>query len=386
MKTTHIELFAGAGGMAVGCANAGVLSSLLIENDSVACATLRANSEGARKTLSGETFERDVRKMDWEAIRGPVHLLTAGVPCQPFSLAGRHLAHLDGRNMFPEALRAVRQLNPACVLLENVPGLARASFARYLDYIRLQLEYPRLPRSRGEVWSAHHTRLLLTSAEGEPRHYHVRMRVVDAADYGAPQRRLRLIIAAQKEDLGEYVFPSPTHSRSALLRYLISGAYAERHSIRQNALELPPLVLTAEGASDPGLMPWMTVRDAIASLPPPSGSARTAVASHYRLLGARSYHGHTGSHYDWPAKALKAGVHGPPGGENMLRRRNGSVRYFTLREAARLQCFPDNHVFVGTRTQIIRQIGNAVPPTLVHSLVAPMLERVGIYNASFDER
>lgn len=88
------------------------------------------------------------------------------------------------------------------------------------------------------------------------------------------------------------------------------------------------------------------------------------MANHVFNPGARSYPGHTGSPLDEPGKTLKAGDHGVPGGENMLLRPDGSVRYFTVREAARLQTFPDDYVFRGSWTETMRQLGNAVPVRL----------------------
>ena len=85
-------------------------------------------------------------------------------------------------------------------------------------------------------------------------------------------------------------------------------------------------------------------------------------------LGARSYPGHTGSPLDAPAKTLKAGGHGVPGGENMLVRDDGSVRYFSVRESARLQTFPDGYELQGSWSEAMRQLGNAVPVTLALSV------------------
>jgi DNA (cytosine-5)-methyltransferase 1 len=115
----------------------------------------------------------------------------------------------------------------------------------------------------------------------------------------------------------------------------------------------------------PESVAWRTVRDAIGDLPEPA-KIHEKIANHRFQPGARVYVGHTGSPLDEPAKALKAGDHGVPGGENMLAYPDGTVRYFTVREAARLQGFADEFVFPSTVswTESMRQLGNAVPTQL----------------------
>ncbi|WP_424950455.1 DNA cytosine methyltransferase [Deinococcus sp.] len=106
------------------------------------------------------------------------------------------------------------------------------------------------------------------------------------------------------------------------------------------------------------------MRDALHDLPDPEAEPENTLLNHRFIGGARSYPGHTGSVLDAPSKTLKAGAHGVPGGENMLVRADGSVRYFSVRESARLQTFPDDYVFSGAWGEVMRQLGNAVPVEL----------------------
>ena len=113
----------------------------------------------------------------------------------------------------------------------------------------------------------------------------------------------------------------------------------------------------------------MTARDSLYDLPDPRLEPDNGVPNHEFRQGARRYPGHTWSSWDEPAKTLKAGFHGIPGGENMLRHDNGKARYFTIREMARLQGFPDDFIFAGPWSNQIRQIGNAVPVGLGSTII-----------------
>ena len=230
------------------------------------------------------------------------------------------------------------------------------------------------------MWEAHAKRLrmALENPAVAPRRltYRVSIHPVDAADYGAPQKRRRVIIVGFREDeSAQWVPPEPTHSQEALLwDQWISGEYWARHGIgARKRPEMPKSVAKAverlrAAGQRPKTQAWQTVRDAIGDLGEPA-KVKPKIANHKHQPGARSYAGHTGSLLDNPAKALKAGAHGVPGGENMLAYADGSVRYLSVREAARLQGFPDEYEFPSTVAwgESMRQLGNAVPTQLAES-------------------
>lgn len=363
-----IELFAGAGGLSLGLAAAGLAPDHLYELDKHCCSTLRHNTQSPNPLIVGEIHQEDVSGVDWSTITKPVRLLSGGPPCQPFSFGGKHLADRDGRNQFPATLRAVRALRPAAVLLENVPGLARESFRPYLDYIVRQLECPSVAPRRDELWDDHDHRLQkhMSSTRYSPE-YHVTCKVLNAADFGVAQARVRVVFLATRADLIPAVAPKPTHSRAALVRYQQSGEYwADRQLPFKKRTEWPRRVHGESNGLGTDYLPWVSVRDGLDGLPVPP--EEDAGDNHWLIPGARLYTRHTGSELDWPAKTIKAGVHGVAGGENVLVLDGRRHRYFTLREMARLQGFPDTYYFTGPRSRIIGQIGNAVPCELARVL------------------
>jgi DNA (cytosine-5)-methyltransferase 1 len=378
-----VELFAGAGGLAIGLHEAGFRPLAVVERDRHSCETLRCNATGRNALLKGWPIEEaDVMKFDFSAFVKQADLVSGGPPCQPFSIGGKHRGFTDHRDMFPEAVRIVRLLQPRAFIFENVRGLLRRSFARYFQYIILQLTYPDIARHKSENWEGHLQRLELHHTQGhyaEP-YYRVVFRLVNAADYGVPQRRERVVIVGFRNDVQEnWSFPEPTHSAAALLHsQFVSGDYWERHAIGKNDRAEAPVNLERRISlfDADGKRPWQTVRDAIADLPDPLKP--NEIINHRFQPGARIYPGHCGSRLDEPAKTLKAGDHGVPGGENMMVMEDGSVRYFTVRESARLQTFPDSFVFATSWTESMRQIGNAVPVTLAKAIgesVASALQR-----------
>lgn len=364
-----IELFAGAGGLALGTSKAGFKHSAVLEWDQNACDTIRLNNSNG--VIKWPIHQADVRAFDFSGIETP-DLLAGGPPCQPFSIGGKHRGHSDDRNLFPEAIRAIRETRPKAILIENVKGLLRPAFAKFFEYVLLQITYPELTIKNSEEWTDHLVRLEQFHTKGKQRglYYQVVFRRLNAADYGVPQRRERVIIVGFRNDISaKWSFPEPTHSKEALDHaQLITGEYWDRHKI---SLKHRPLNKLKNSKRDlfshipPTTKPWQTVRDAIFDLP---NAGERSVANHVQVLGARRYQGHTGSPYDEPAKTLKAGDHGVPGGENMLAYPNGEVRYFTVRESARLQTFPDDYVFEGSWTESMRQLGNAVPVQLGYSI------------------
>ncbi|KNY09962.1 multidrug DMT transporter [Achromobacter piechaudii] len=382
-----VELFAGAGGLAMGVSLAGFRSLAVVEWDKWACDTVRENQRRSYPLVaSWPLVESDVRTADWSHIPSDIELLAGGPPCQPFSMGGKHKAHDDKRDMFPATVQIVRELRPKTFIVENVKGLTRSSFANYFEYIKLQLEFPEAPREEGESWFDHLMRLQTVKTSGDMHEggltYNVTATLVNAADYGVPQKRERVFIVGTRSDLGiDWHFPDATHSEDALIySQWVTGEYWDRHEIASRARPMPPMKLSkrieALKSSPPKHLPWRTVRDATVGLPDPRTREAKSIRDHKFQDGAKVYPGHTGSPLDQPAKTIKAGDHGVPGGENMMVLPDGSVRYFTARETARIQTFPDGYVFHGSWSETMRQLGNAVPVALGRVVASSVAEAI----------
>ena len=368
-----IEIFAGGGGLALGIKDAGFSHRSLIEWDNNSVKTLYHNYKNFGFTNEKRWIcNDDIRNISFMDYSNKIDLLSGGPPCQPFSIGGKHRAFKDIRDMFPEAARALNEIRPKAFIFENVRGLLRKSFAKYFGYIILQLSYPEIQKKESQSWINHLESLekYHTSTNEKGLYYNVVFRLVNAADYGIPQKRERVFIVGFRNDInGKWSFPESTHSEEALLysKY-ITKEYYKAHSLKadqkQGHINIPLCVLDKK--------PWVTVRDVINDLPNPSEA--NDLNNHKLQEGARQYTGHTGSLLDEPSKTIKAGAHGVPGGENMVVLDNGNVRYYTVREAARIQTFPDDYYFPCSWTESMRQIGNAVPVKLA-ALVADSVRR-----------
>ena len=380
--------------MALGLHEAGFDHLALVENDSKACDTLKHNSQSIEHCSSfwkawneKAVFLKDVRQLDLSSIPGSdsLDLIAGGPPCQPFSLGGVHAGMNDSRNMFPAALDIVRSCMPRLVLFENVAGLLRKSFSPYFDYVEMQLGDPMSIPNKNESWMEHANRLVKRRQSRFSLGYHVTRQLLNSADFGVPQIRKRVVLMAIRSDLAEFPLPEllPTHSEASLHHSQYnSGEYWERHGIAP-----PDGFLTSKLSVESGqdfckgtrLKPWQTVRDAIQGLPIPiEGKSHPGILNHIGIPGARAYPGHTGSDIDRPSKTIKAGVHGVCGGEAMIRYHDGSLRYMTVRESARIQTFPDDYEFLGARSHAMKHIGNAVPVRLATTIGLHMRFHSGI--------
>lgn len=387
---TSIELFTGAGGLAEGLHRAGYRHRLAVEFYQRACESLRNNrakdcpdlaaAAHAIPTTDAEwpLIEGKVQDVDFTLFEGKVDVLAGGVPCQPWSIAGKKQdieEKIGGeRNLWPEMFRVTHQVRPKVVIAENVVGLTRPSFKDYYDYILDGLRLPHEARKLDEDWRRHHQRLKKRLDDGDVPdgdRYVVRTAILNAADFGVPQIRRRLFIVAYRANLGidDWKPPTPSHSKASLVNDLIEGGYWDRHGI----MPRDEFTATLTPTLPDGRRPWRTVRDALRfpnELVEPELNRKPSPGPEHHVgwPGARPYRGHQPSDLDWPSKTIKAGVHGVAGGELTVNDSLRRYRYLTVREVARLMTFPDDWTFDGTRGPQMRQLGNAVPVDLAKAI------------------
>lgn len=222
-----LEIFSGAGGLAKGLEEAGFKHAAFVEFNSHACSSLRENFD-PEKVYCGDIRDYDLDSLD------SIDVVAGGPPCQPFSVGGKGKAHDDSRDMFPYAIRAIEKLSPKAFVFENVKGLLRASFSEYFEYILLRLTYPSFANAGGDDWQDH-LKLLrqIDAMDYAGTKYNVQYRLLNAADFGVPQTRERVVIVGIRSDIDAgWTFPAPTHSEDRLLwDQYVTNDYWKRHDI-----------------------------------------------------------------------------------------------------------------------------------------------------------
>lgn len=291
---SSLEMCAGAGGQALGLEKAGFHHAALVEWEPPACATLRLNRP------AWNVVEGDLRNFDGRPYRG-VDLLAGGVPCPPFSKAGKQLGANDERDLFPEAIRLVDECRPQAVMLENVRGLLDAVFEDYRNKVEIQLK--KLGYASG--W-----------------------RLLNASDFGVSQLRPRVVFVGLRNDAaGDFDWPPPLKTAPPSVGELLHD------------------LMAANGWR--GADQWRENANAIAPT----------------LVGGSKKHGGPDLGPTRAKRAWAAlGVDGLGLWDDAPARDFVGMPRLTPRMTARIQGFPDDWRFAGRKTAAYRQIGNAFPP------------------------
>ena len=305
-KMTCLELCAGAGGQAIGLERAGFEHAGLVEINKHCCETLRLNRP------HWKVIEQDLRTFDASEFKG-VDLVAGGLPCPPFSVAGKQLGKLDERNLFPEAIRVIEECQPKAVMIENVRGILDAVFDDYRNHVEKQLE--RLG-------------------------YEPDWRMYNATDFGVSQLRPRVLFVAVRKDLcDDFSWPMP--------RFVLPPTVGE----------LLCDLMAANGWK--GAKQWAKSADAIAP---------TVVGGSHKHGGPDL--GPTRARKAWASLGVDGlGIWNEAPGPDVV----GMPR-LTVRMVARLQGFPDDWQFAGGKTQSYRQVGNAFPPPVACAVAEQIMK------------
>lgn len=299
---TSIELCAGAGGQALGLEQAGFEHQALVEIDRHCCNTLRANRP------HWDAIEDDLRNFKDRADKHfGIDLIAGGLPCPPFSVAGKQLGAKDERNLFPDAIDIIEAVRPAAVMIENVRGFLDAVFEDYRSHIKTQLA---------------------------KLGYITDWRLLNASDFGVSQLRPRVVIVAIKEEFSDaFEWPevntqNPPTVGELLYPYMIERGWAGARAWREIACDIAPTIVG--GSKKHG--------------GPDLGPTRARRA--WESLGVNG-------------KTIAEEAPDP----DFI----GNPR-LTVRMVARLQGFPDDWVFTGKKTPAYRQVGNAFPPPVAKAV------------------
>jgi DNA (cytosine-5)-methyltransferase 1 len=314
-----LEICAGAGGQALGLEQAGFQHVALVEVDEDACETLRRNRPHWNVLCA------DVRSIDARAFQG-IDLLAGGVPCPPFSIAGKQLGTEDERDLFPQVIRLASECTPRAIMIENVRGILSS---RFLDYRRAV---------------CHALRAL---------GYVTAWELVNSCDYGVPQLRPRAVLVAVRADTGaRFVWPvgrkQSTNVGDALHDMMASEGWPGADRWRRHAQSIAPTIVGgSKKHGGPDLGPTRARRD-------------------------------------WAALGVDGlGIADNPPGPSF----EGNPR-LTIPMVARIQGFPDDWAFAGRKTSAYRQVGNAFPPPVARAIglaIAACLgaaDRVALHQAS----
>ncbi|MDR2723524.1 MAG: DNA cytosine methyltransferase [Cellulomonadaceae bacterium] len=301
---TSVEICAGAGGQALGLEMAGFSHELAVEIDPTACDTLRANRP------EWTVHEGDIREVDGRTYDG-VDLLAGGVPCPPFSVAGKQLGSDDERDLFPEALRLIREAKPRAVMLENVKGLTFPRFATYREQIRTALH---------------------------DLGYETHWQLIYCSEYGVPQLRPRFILVGlRSDDFSRFHWPAPIASPPTVghtLHDLVAShgwIGADRWAFEKANSIAPTIVGGSKKHGGADLGP-------------------TRAREQWKLLGVDG-----------------RGIANDDDFPNEVTHPDALFR-LTVRMGARIQGFPDSWQITGRKTAAWRTVGNAFPPPVARAI------------------